>query len=597
MVSISGFNADDVITAPEPDIVDGIDFCTWNCRGLACKSNNKLLEPDFLHATRNADVILLSETWSKESHDIVLPGYQATVCHRPGTHRKAVRASGGIAALISNYFIDKVEVVETFNDLYMWLRINCDDHYFLLVFVYIPPGSLNRNRDRDNIFELLIHNAVRFRAEYGANTAFGTCGDTNLRTGTEDDLVRGDNDRIGLLFDEYVVDEVMIRHSLDKLCKPEGRIQLNYCKEVGQRILNGRFGSDKGVGEFTYSFAGSGPPRKSVIDYVMISVEHLDNIQAFEIGSHWGLSDHFPLHWRYGCSRPPPPVKATSSDRPLKWGPEHKQPIHQVLLDNINELSDIVDGPGTACEVTDRFTDKLHSLVKPIMLPERPPSRPPARDHGNSDEEETSQYEAFRCHRSRPKEPWFCETCGELRESALTHLNFHRLNLACEVNKTRYDTASRRYNSHKKSCKCLCRISNTRRVMSLKVENSRHYWRILNGGGNRAKPNISNEELAGFFKEVNSPADMSPFQTSAETRNFLDNVTSEELEPKYAELDIDFSIEEVTKVIRCSKNNKAAGSDGLIYELFKKCYTHWSFVYSIKSLDRACFLCSGLKAL
>ena len=68
--------------------------------------------------------------------------------------------------------------------------------------------------------------------------------------------------------------------------------------------------------------------------------------------------------------------------------------------------------------------------------------------------------------------------------------------------------------------------------MRLKVENSRHYWRILDGGGNRAKPNISNEELASFFKEVNSPADMSPFQTSTETRNFLDNVTSEELEPK-----------------------------------------------------------------
>ena len=67
--------------------------------------------------------------------------------------------------------------------------------------------------------------------------------------------------------------------------------------------------------------------------------------------------------------------------------------------------------------------------------------------------------------------------------------------------------------------------------MKFRVDDSRQYWRVLNGGKGGRRPNISNKDFISFYTEVNLPADMLPFQTSAETRNFLDNVWHKVSEP------------------------------------------------------------------
>ena len=47
-----------------------------------------------------------------------------------------------------------------------------------------------------------------------------------------------------------------------------------------------------GTGELTFM----GPKGGSVIDYTMLTSEHLDNVTAFEIGSHYAMSDHMSDH-------------------------------------------------------------------------------------------------------------------------------------------------------------------------------------------------------------------------------------------------------------------------------------------------------------
>ena len=74
-------------------------------------------------------------------------------------------------------------------------------------------------------------------------------------------------------------------------------------------------------------------------------------------------------------------------------------------------------------------------------------------------------------------------------------------------------------------------------------------------------------DFVSFFQEINAPQDM--FQTHAEIANFLENTRQEALTPRYEELDKYISMAELKKAISGLKNNKAAGPDALIYELFK----------------------------
>ena len=62
-----------------------------------------------------------------------------------------------------------------------------------------------------------------------------------------------DNDaNIDILPTDYETDEVMPRSSQDKIINANGRKLLDVCKLNTLRIANGRLGSDRGVGKYTY---------------------------------------------------------------------------------------------------------------------------------------------------------------------------------------------------------------------------------------------------------------------------------------------------------------------------------------------------------
>ena len=63
---------------------------------------------------------------------------------------------------------------------------------------------------------------------------------------------------------------------------------LDFCKETGLRVLNGRVGKDKGIGKCTYVDSAG----KSVVDYVMVSQCLFSAINTFEVLEPNILSDH-----------------------------------------------------------------------------------------------------------------------------------------------------------------------------------------------------------------------------------------------------------------------------------------------------------------
>ena len=168
-----------------------MNFAIWKAHGLACKSNNKLVENDFRKLINDADIIFVSETWGAPDQDIRLKGYDVHLFNRESKHPRVNRYSGGIALLIKESVSSKVEIYKSHKDLYVWANIKCVDHHLFVSFMYIPPNKLENNQADETVFDTLLKDQALINSQF-SDVAVAACGDTNLRTGEEDDFIPGD---------------------------------------------------------------------------------------------------------------------------------------------------------------------------------------------------------------------------------------------------------------------------------------------------------------------------------------------------------------------------------------------------------------------
>ena len=80
--------------------------------------------------------------------------------------------------------------------------------------------------------------------------------------------------------DDYKPDVALARSSQDYFVNVSGRKFFDFCKLNGLRICNGKLGTDKGIGKYTYV----GSRGSSVVDYVIVSEPLLNNISQFCVG-------------------------------------------------------------------------------------------------------------------------------------------------------------------------------------------------------------------------------------------------------------------------------------------------------------------------
>ena len=80
------------------------------------------------------------------------------------------------------------------------------------------------------------------------------------------------------------------RFNMDRVSNNNGRRLVELCRSLDMHIVNGRCGSDQGVGNFTFA-------DKSTIDYVIVSPEIFPNIVSFDIDAFDNLmsDNHNPI--------------------------------------------------------------------------------------------------------------------------------------------------------------------------------------------------------------------------------------------------------------------------------------------------------------
>ena len=168
----------------------------------------------------------------------------------------------------------------------MWFKIckssTITDEDVLFGVVYIPPSDSRFNKtDETDFFEINIINAcIHYKYVY-------VMGDFNSRTHTSPDFI----DAQAFFMDYFDLDNSMNeffnvsavltlynlainRRSKDSIINTEGQKLLELCKSNYLTILNGRFGQDRHIGNFTYR-------NISVIDYTIASKEAHKYLEDF----------------------------------------------------------------------------------------------------------------------------------------------------------------------------------------------------------------------------------------------------------------------------------------------------------------------------
>ena len=202
--------------------------------------------------------------------------------------QRYLRKSGGISIYFKEGISKYLKVVETQSDYALWIEIDkClmkTDENVILGGVYISPE--NSNFFNEDEFLVLETEITSFRSNY--KYVF-LSSDFNARTSQLRDYTEADNflaklfdfddETKELFFPAYKLAPFNLslnRTSCDQNSNNIGFKLLDICKNNNLFILNGRMGSDKDKGNFTFR-------HTSVIDYMLASVESLKLLNDFDI--------------------------------------------------------------------------------------------------------------------------------------------------------------------------------------------------------------------------------------------------------------------------------------------------------------------------
>ena len=247
----------------------------------------KIHIPEFRDLVSKYDLIFLSETRTDEYYTIDLPGFEFFLKHRSN---QSAKKSRGLGLLARNDVIPFIEVIGNNSDFGQLFRIKksliAQEKNVLIASVYFPPDG-SRFYD-DHCYDYLVRSIHKHHDI--ENDLMLIVGDFNSRSGILNDIEKTD---LSLLKHATTcpeiyeatdtrrlleMNDVPLKQSSQDKGRPNalGYQLIDFCKNNDMIILNGRLGSDKGVGKVTSK-------EWSVLDYAIASPLMLPYIRKFEI--------------------------------------------------------------------------------------------------------------------------------------------------------------------------------------------------------------------------------------------------------------------------------------------------------------------------
>jgi len=129
-------------------------------------------------------------------------------------------------------------------------KVNLQNDVYICLCYVIPENSSRQAFVTTHTYDRLLDFYTGLIIKYGDALNFILCGDFNSRTSNLPDFVTDDNaSNFGFLPEDYCADVSLTRQSLDNgILNNYGTQLLDICKQSGLRILNGRVGDDRNIG-------------------------------------------------------------------------------------------------------------------------------------------------------------------------------------------------------------------------------------------------------------------------------------------------------------------------------------------------------------
>ena len=252
------------------------------------------------------DIICLSETKTDDPClcETSLSSYQKHVMYKKNTRHK-LGGIHGLCILMKNKLFEKSQKIEnTCSECILWIKLDKDVTGFELILgaVYLPcEGSIYHHHD---IFSDIAQDLITLKSDF--NIPVCLIGDFNARTGLLDDFLHIENEISNLTGLDRINHNLDMRGTLselgfitdrfnnDLMTNSNGLHLTDMCKSFDLNIVNGRFGDDKEIGDYTCYNKNGG---RSTVDYAIVSNNIFENILNFNVDTFDNcLSDvHCPI--------------------------------------------------------------------------------------------------------------------------------------------------------------------------------------------------------------------------------------------------------------------------------------------------------------
>ena len=539
-----------------------------NVNGLASKLNYGLLD---LHCVPY-DIVIFSETLDDNPNcrQSLLANYSPFIKQKT-TESHNYGGIHGLCIFVRDDLVNYTESIEeNESECIIWLKIDkvVLGYELLLGGVYIP-GEGSRFYDHD-VYEKIENDIVNFKSLH-SEARLCLMGDFNSRTGLLDDCCEIDNQILEASgfshSNEVNVIDYLIecgipesRCNQDKNVNNNGRKLIELCNISDLKIVNGRVPSDN-LGEFTCYNKNGG---KSVVDYGIVSYQLFPFITNFNVDVFDScLSDvHCPISIELSSTLE---NSTGNTDIPncdeskvgeeyvspsFKWDESSKQDYSKGLADS--DLKCLTDALSEAIEDTnqnsiDHICNKMNKLFIDVAWEK------------NVFEEKRKLPSKSKCNK-----PWFDKECQEKRseyfkiKNRLKKINNEECRAQLKLEAQKYKKvlkAKSKVYFKKLNCK----------IRNLKSNNSKEYWNLINRSSQSKKImlDLSLEVFSDHFKKLST--------VDKEDENEKDKLTEVDKDSIDQELNVDFTLEEIQKLIKQLRNNKACGIDQIRNEFLKCC--------------------------
>ena len=503
----------------------------------------------------------MTEVWGDPSQSFDVDGFSYYVLHRHENKLSCTRNSGGIIIYVRNEFVSDDILFMKSNDTHIWLKMKHSvfgfENDIYLCLCYIPPSNSSRQGIiESNIFDDILENSMHIKHITNDSCNIVLLGDLNSRIGQHCDYVADDSaTHIDALPDDYTPDQNLPRKTQDQVTNQNGQLLLDFLKQTGLRVANGRVCEDKNIGSFTFvSSRGS-----SLVDYCIVNPEFLSDFTSFYVHDPNIISDHclieFSLISNVVRQVVDGNLDATSFSY-YKWKGNYKEEcINNIsteqFQEKLNNLIDAVDDASCPNDIDvsiSAFSDLMHTVCDPLFT-------------------QTKQTKMQNNAKDQVESFTFDNACSEKRKTFDRNLNAFRKNKNDETRKnmvkarTEYKNMVRKFNYERDKQKSL-------KLLNAKLKNAKDYWKLLKSSVAQPKSkNMSIVDFEDYFKAINNPEDPF-FQPDEDILYFNERFLNSETQIMFDELNNNITVEEITRAINQLKNGRSGGPDKFLNEFF-----------------------------